>query len=1145
MEELPLRCSRCGSLLAETGAGEYCVLCLLRRSDESQVDEDWDARFLNWKGLDIPEVILGTVGNYELTELIGRGGMGLVYRARQKGLDRNVALKLVARGIETTPEARARLTQEARLAAKLSHPNIVPVYEVGEHEGLPYYSMELVVSDDGTSAPNLEDLVKKTPLPPIQAARYVMCVAQAVEYAHQREVLHRDLKPSNVLLGTGDQPRITDFGLATQLNAEVGASMTRAGLGTPGYYPPEQAAGTRDKIGPSSDVYGMGGILYCLLTRNPPFTGATIPDIMRQVMESEPRPPRALNCAIPRDLETICLKCLEKEPARRYRSAVALAEDLERFLRGEPIRARRAGPAERLEKWCRRKPVVAALSLVSIGLFLTGFATAVALWLRAEARGRETEHAYKLLALNRAEEYFANGEPGMSLAYLADVLRRDPHHVLAAQRAVSTISFSSTPEVHLLPLTNGVPVHALRFSPDSSVLGVGDESGRVHLLDTRSGRSVGSLDHPSRVLSVDFDREGMRALTVVADGGLRIWETPNGRLANGPWWHGAGTLAAELSNDGRHGLSLLEDGSARIWDTGNFLEICRLEQPNDRIIAAAFLREPGQFRGVSAMGVVQDWSLENGKLDDERFEIGEWEFLALARDGRWLAVGRDSELTVLDLDRRGFKEHSVNLGQDLRSLSISRDGAVVAASLGDGAVRLISCNGDLQFLTAPSISRSAIIELNANGSRVAAADFSGYVREWATWGRRQPSLSLNDGRPAVVATFSPQNDFILLVEDSGLAALYPVTNALRRVELKETRSTRAACFSPKGTMVLLADSQGLVHVHSRGEGWRRTASFPHPRAVRSLALSHDEDRMLTTWGSNAVLWSMHRPGSQPLILGHPRNVLGAEFSPDGGSVLTVAQGGVARVWEAKSQRVLLTLDGGAVRRAAAMSLARFSPNGRSILIVSGAQASLWDATTGEPLGTDLGGAGTGGVLAHAFSPDGRLLALALADGSVRIMTVDGSASDSVVFRTGSVSEILQFSEDGMLLISASETGGTRLWEIRSGLPATVPFQQPGKPVGASMTSDARFAVVAGASGAWLYSMTRMTVPVPDGLPDLLESIGGRSLLSGQPEDAGSLGGMKYGSELSLREPQQADWGRWVKWFHGAGTEATAGDPGLF
>jgi predicted Ser/Thr protein kinase len=308
-------------------------------------------------------------GDYELLAEVARGGMGIVYQARQKGLNRIVALKMILPGSLANPEDVRRFQTEAEAAARLQHPNIVAVHEVGAAGGQHFYSMEYI---DG---PSLARRLESGPLPGHVAARYVRTIAQAVHFAHRHGILHRDLKPSNILLDPNDEPHVADFGLAKKLGVDPGQTRTGAILGTPSYMAPEQAAGRIKELGPACDVYGLGAVLYELLTGRPPFRSETTLDTLLHVLEQEPAPPRLLNPKIDRDLETICLKCLSKNPLHRYASAEALADDLTRYLNGESITARSFNLIDRLARTLERSQH--AVEFRSWGTILLFFAAIV------------------------------------------------------------------------------------------------------------------------------------------------------------------------------------------------------------------------------------------------------------------------------------------------------------------------------------------------------------------------------------------------------------------------------------------------------------------------------------------------------------------------------------------------------------------------------------------------------------------------------------------------------------------------------------------------------------------------------------------------------------------------------------------------
>src|SRR5213079_2492514 len=306
--------------------------------------------------------MLGELGDYELLEEVGRGGQGVVFRARQKSLNRIVALKVISLGQWASKAHLKRFRLEAEAAARLEHPGIVPIHEVGERDGSCYFSMKFVEGGQ------LDEVARREPMPIRRATELIANVARTVHYAHEHGILHRDIKPGNILLDAKGEPHLTDFGLARLVESESSVTHTLEVLGTPSYMAPEQAVGNNAAISSVTDVYGLGAVLYQLLTGQPPFAGGTTYESIKLLLDTEPRPPRLLNPKTDRDLSTICMKCLEKDPQRRYPSALALAEDLERWLKHEPILARRTGPFTRGVKWVRRNPTSALLAASLLAL---------------------------------------------------------------------------------------------------------------------------------------------------------------------------------------------------------------------------------------------------------------------------------------------------------------------------------------------------------------------------------------------------------------------------------------------------------------------------------------------------------------------------------------------------------------------------------------------------------------------------------------------------------------------------------------------------------------------------------------------------------------------------------------------------------
>src|ERR1044071_5349683 len=381
-----IKCRKCGAPLTSDARGGFCPSCLFAQASAGGPDDhshgtqtDPFSGAAARGGLAVPSEpppgAVGTArptslalplprafGDYELLEEVARGGMGIVYKARQVSLGRIVAVKMLLFGPLSSPEFVKRFRAEASAAASLQHPNIVAIHEVGVHEGQQFFALDYV------EGPSLAKLISSSGFRISdfkRAARYLKIISETIHYAHERGILHRDLKPSNVLIDASDQPRVTDFGLARRLEGDSELTVTGQVLGSPNYMPPEQAAGRRGKVGRRSDVYSLGAMLYHLLTGRPPFVGEALTDTLEQVLNAEPLSPRLLNPSVPRDLETICLKCLEKEPEKRYATAQALADELGRVLNNEPVHARPVTGAERVWRWCRRRPGLAGALAVS------------------------------------------------------------------------------------------------------------------------------------------------------------------------------------------------------------------------------------------------------------------------------------------------------------------------------------------------------------------------------------------------------------------------------------------------------------------------------------------------------------------------------------------------------------------------------------------------------------------------------------------------------------------------------------------------------------------------------------------------------------------------------------------------------------
>src|SRR6266480_4365274 len=411
-------CENCGEKILGDSPKGLCPACVLETglgpvADESVAGVVDSGRFAE---------VLMDFGDYELLEEIGRGGQGVVYRARQKSLNRTVALKVIGLGQWATQAHLKRFRREAESAANLDHPCIVPIYEVGEREGSCYFSMKFI--DGG----QLDEVAKRTPISTRNAAELIAKLARTVHYAHEHGILHRDIKPGNILVDAEGEPHLTDFGLARLLETKSTVTRTLEVFGTPSYMAPEQAVGNNAAISSVTDVYGLGAVLYQLLTGQPPFAGGTTYETIKLVLDNEPRQPRQLNPKIDRDLSTICLKCLEKDPKRRYSSALALAEDLEHWLKHEPIQARRTGLFTRGRKWVRRNPSIAVMAALLLAFAMP---LGVMIWNSEFPRSTLSNPAppeksiavlpFSNLSKEQEHAFFADGVPDEILTDLARV----------------------------------------------------------------------------------------------------------------------------------------------------------------------------------------------------------------------------------------------------------------------------------------------------------------------------------------------------------------------------------------------------------------------------------------------------------------------------------------------------------------------------------------------------------------------------------------------------------------------------------------------------------------------------------------------------------------------------------------------------
>jgi WD40 repeat protein/predicted Ser/Thr protein kinase len=664
MKDEPKFCEICGT--PKSGLlDDNCPTCLMRLGGPAEPDGPVAPAPLPHSRL----------GNYELLEEIARGGMGIVFRARQVNLNRMVAMKLLPGGQFAGETFVKRFRREAEAAASLKHPNIVSIYEVGEHEGQSYFSMELI---EGCS---LADLTRENPLSARRAARMVQTLAEAVHFAHERGLLHRDLKPSNVLIDEADQPHITDFGLAKRVDADQDLTLSGQVIGTPNYMPPEQADPKRGQTTPASDVYSLGAILYHLITGRAPFMAETLTQTLRLVVESEHVSPQLLNPSLPQDLETICLKCLEKEPERRYGSARELADELSRFLRDEPIRARPLGTGAKAVRWCRRKPAL-ALSLGTVGLLLLVVAVGspiaivrindarkateaerkqeAVLRARAELAERATQQQLHAALLEQARGTVRSGELGQRVHTL-ETLRRAAAISNTAELRCEAFAALALPDLRYereLPLGTNVTLVAL--DPGFERLALCRGSGPVEIRASADQRLLATLPASTNLTAYvgrwSADGKFLAVKRDIIGLGKRsdweVWNVAQERrillLHSVPWNsvtfhpHKAQLLAGE------------ETGGIGFWNLESGLQTARLRLPGEPVhlrfsqdgerVAAVYVRSNYHVLAISLAS-------KGTTLVEQAFANGVSE-LAWAPNGRWLAVPDEAgEVHRMDAER--------------------------------------------------------------------------------------------------------------------------------------------------------------------------------------------------------------------------------------------------------------------------------------------------------------------------------------------------------------------------------------------------------------------------------------------------------------------------------------------------------------
>jgi WD40 repeat protein len=1044
------------------------------------------------------EAPLPQLPGYDVLGLLGAGGMGTVYKARHLRLGRIVALKVMKPG---RPGALARFKAEAEAAARLQHPNIVQIFDVGEHKGKPYLALEFV---EGGS---LEKWLQTTQRPPGASAAIVELLARAVHYAHERGIVHRDLKPGNILLQMGNVewatqnadrtfaglpaggsstsdsipspavpvPKITDFGLAKLLDAEIGQTQTGEVMGTPAYMSPEQAQGRKD-VGPPADVWALGAILYVSLTRQHPFQGQTHVSVLDRVCHHDPIPPRRLAPRTPVDLETICLKCLEKDPARRYSSAQALADDLERYREGRPIQARPAGTLGRVVKWGRRYPVVAGLMALVLVIAASAFGLVTWQWREAlYQKGLADQRADQA----QAAKADAEAEKDNALVQLhRSSLGQYAFQIAAAQAEIRGGHFARARKIlagcderyrgwehgHLTaasqdrsrdlgPFADGA--YGLAFDPTGRFLAIGAQDGQVRVWDAKNNKlALAFQGGPGAmpVVGVAFSPDGKTLATAGRDGVARTWNALTGKLkgtftGNGAPWIGAWIAfspdGTRLIASGTEALERWADVFAWEVATGRQLSARRRQRNKpDFVESLDGLRqataEANRIRVRDAKG------RPTHSLPAAGITLSD---LTFSRDGKRLAGrGSDQTLRVWDVDKEmqiaSFALQNIRIltfvfsadGNQLVGGALSLGGAVKVWDVASGA-EVVALRGHDGVV--------AEVAMSPDGLQLASSDHRGGVKLWNLHPAKALTLLPYGDRVAGLA-FSPDSRRLATISAFGNLRLW---SSLRTgpvsVDLAAGQGVNPVphdvAFGLDGRVIATAGPSG-VKVRDARLGEARLL-FSDKAAATSVAYSPDGKFLAWAGQDGRVRLCETGEGQLPREFGkEAKGALRVAFSPNGRLLACGCANGKVHVWDVvtEKQTAILTGHDGAVTSVAFAPLRHKTPHHLAeskllldpaavVLASAGADgtARLWDLSKNKETFTLRGHSGA--VNALSFNPDGRRLATAGIDQSVQLWDVPTGLPVCVL--QGHVRPIhaVQFSPDGQHLATAGEDRAIHLW----------------------------------------------------------------------------------------------------------------------
>jgi WD40 repeat protein len=992
------------------------------------------------------DLALPVVPGYEILGLLGRGGMGVVYKARHLRLKRVVALKVVLAGPHAGPAELARFRTEAETVARLQHPHIVQIYEVGDRQGLPYCALEFV---DGGS---LRRRLAGAPQQPADAARMVETLARAVHAAHQRGIVHRDLKPGNVLLTADGAPKLTDFGLAKNLEGDPGQTETGQLLGTPSYMAPEQAAGRTREVGPRTDVYALGAILYEMLTGRPPFQGASMRDTLDQVCGQEPVPPRRLQPRVPRDLDTVCLKCLQKEAKQRYATAQELAQDLRRYLDGEPIHARPVGRVETAAKWVKRRPALAGflgatavaglllVSLVAGGFYVRQQHRILDLETLAKKEAEERENAEKLL---RADAERARGDAERYLylnrIFVAHSEWRDNNFLRARQE------LDLCPDVlrrwewaylyrlcHPELLTLRLPrerVFRIAFSPDGKRIAGTTYDSTVVVWDAQTGRLLDTLrGHAGIVSSVAFSPDGKQLASAAEDGTVRVWDMPRGENPLTLTGHTGWVECVAWSSDGTRLASASRDRTVKVWDAHGGPELFTFRGHTEPVYGVAFSPEGKYVASAGLDRAVKVWDARTGQVRNnleghtERVSA-----VAFAPDGSRLASAAKDRLVKVWEMPSGRLLHTLGGHSDfVWSVAFSPDGKRLASSSSDWTVKVWEvADGREAFTLQGHTGGVESVVFSPDGTRLASAAGDWTVKVWRAAKAVDTFPFPGHAFGSTCTGYTPAGKLLAVGAEDRIVTVWDLeTGAAPRLLKGHTASVFGVALSPDGEHVASGGADQTAKVWDAGTGQLLWTLEGHTAAVFGVAFSPDGECLASAAGDRTVrLWEVRTGRLLRTLEGHAAPVPGLAFSADGRQLAGSSHDKTVKVWDVETGRGLATFEehGGGVSSVA------FSPDGKR-LASSGTDQTIrvWDVAAGQGVLTLTGH--TGWVTGVAFTPDGERIASCSHDKTVKVWdAVTGREILSLKGHAGAILSVA-FSGDGRRLVSADVLGTVKVWD---------------------------------------------------------------------------------------------------------------------